>query len=64
MIGGGGGGAAGVRGCDAADYPRKASACEGQKLGGPKPPRFRRPCSRDSKWYMHYRLCTCTKSKY
>ena len=34
MIGGG----AGVRGCEAPDYPREASACEGQKLGGLKPP--------------------------
>ena len=25
---------AGVRGCEAANYPRKASACKGQKLGG------------------------------
>ena len=33
---------AGMRGCEAADYPRKASACKGQKLGGgvspPSPP--------------------------
>ena len=33
MIGG-----AGARGCEAADYPRKASACEGQELGGSKAP--------------------------
>ena len=32
MIGGGGG--AGMRGYEAADYPREASMCEGQKLGG------------------------------
>ena len=30
MIGGG----AGVRGCEAADYPCEASTCGGQKLGG------------------------------
>ena len=29
---------AGVRGWEAADYPRKVSACEGQELGGLKPP--------------------------
>ena len=34
----GGGGGAGVRACEAADYLREASACEGQKLGGLKPP--------------------------
>ena len=28
-------GGAGMRGCEAADYPRKASTCEGQELGGP-----------------------------
>jgi len=33
MIGG-----AGVRGCKAADYPREASVCKGQKLGGLSPP--------------------------
>ena len=27
-----------VRGCEAADYPREASTCEGQKLEGLKPP--------------------------
>ena len=27
-------GEAGVKGCEAADYPCEASACEGQKLGG------------------------------
>ena len=27
-------GGAGMRGYEAADYPREASACEGQKLGG------------------------------
>ena len=36
MIGGAGG--AGARGCEAADYPREASACEGQKLRGSRPP--------------------------
>ena len=35
-IGRGGGGGAGVRGREAADYPREASACESQKLGGLK----------------------------
>ena len=30
MIGG-----AGARGSEAADYPREASACEGQESGGP-----------------------------
>ena len=29
---------AGMRGCEAADYPHEASACEGQELGGLKPP--------------------------
>lgn len=33
MIGG-----AAVRGCEAADYPGKVSAYEGQELGGLKPP--------------------------
>ena len=28
------GGGAGMRGYEAADYPRKASTCEGQELGG------------------------------
>ena len=32
------GGGAGMRGCEAADYPHKVSACEGYKLGGLKPP--------------------------
>ena len=41
--GGGGGGGAGARGFETADYPREASACEGQELP-PLPPRFRRPC--------------------
>ena len=36
--GGGGGGGAGVRGCKAANYLCKASACEGQELGVLKPP--------------------------
>ena len=32
-------GGAGVRGCEAADYPREASMCEGQNLGvGLSPP--------------------------
>ena len=33
-------GEAGARGCEAADYPREASACESHKLGGggAKPP--------------------------
>ena len=31
MIGG-----VGARGCEAADYPREASVCEGQELGGLK----------------------------
>ena len=30
-------GGAGVRGCEAADYPHEASAYEGQKLGGANP---------------------------
>ena len=30
----GGGGVAGARGCEAADYPREASACEGQEYWG------------------------------
>ena len=29
---------AGARGSEAANYPHEASACEGQKLGGLKPP--------------------------
>ena len=29
---------AGARGCEAADYPRKAATCVGQELGGLKPP--------------------------
>ena len=33
MIGG-----AGARGSEAADYPREASACEGQESGGLAPP--------------------------
>ena len=33
-----GGGGAGVRGSEAADYSCEVSACEGQKLGGLKPP--------------------------
>ena len=38
MIGGeGGGGGAGVRGCEAADYLHEASACEGQKWGAKSP---------------------------
>ena len=28
-------GGGGMRGYEAADYPRKASTCEGQELGGP-----------------------------
>ena len=35
---GGGGGVPGVRGCEAADYPRETYACEGHELGGLKPP--------------------------
>ena len=36
-------GGAGVRGCEAADYPPKVPACEGQKLErNTPPPRFRR----------------------
>ena len=31
-------GGAGVRGCKVADYLHEASACEGQELGGLKPP--------------------------
>ena len=31
-------GGAGVRGSEAADYSCEVSACEGQKLGGLKPP--------------------------
>ena len=42
MIGG-----AGERGCEADDYLREASVCEGQELGGlsppSPPPRFHRP---------------------
>ena len=33
-----GGGGAGVRGCEAADYLCEVSACEGEKLGVPYPP--------------------------
>ena len=29
---------AGVRGCEAAEYPHEVSAHEGQELGGLKPP--------------------------
>ena len=46
---------AGVRACEAADYPCEASACKGSKLGGggggespPSPSWFRRPCCSSS----------------
>ena len=36
---------AGMTGCKAADYLRKASVCKGKKLGGlHPPPQFRHPC--------------------
>jgi len=39
MIGGG----AGTRGCEATDYPRKASACEGQEFGRAEAPLYSPP---------------------
>ena len=62
-----GGGGGGMLVWEAATQPiirAKRLHVKVKNWGGPKPPRFRRPCLRDSKWYMHYRLCTCTKSKY
>jgi len=48
MIGG-----AGARGSEAADYPREASACEGQESGGLAPPPVPPPLHYGKAKYFH-----------
>ena len=54
-------GGAGVRGCKAANYPREASACKGQKLGGGSATLAIEPESNDELvgWFEDRERATC-----